>query len=144
MVFEPALTRQDWLGLAALSLLTIVLVGSACVVLATAARRSRAAFLSLLAICLVCGFGVGKVLMDRLGAFCEVEFTEREAIVRGLASTVRLPLEQAAGVELTVDGVRLVSGSDSALLPQAAEWELGGSLVVGADFLANEFAGRAR
>jgi len=144
MVFEPALTRQDWLGLAALGLLSVILVGSGWAALAAGAKRSPAVFISVIAACVVCGTGVGKLLMDRLGAFCEIEFTDREAIVRGVASTVRLPLTTTAQVDWTGDGIRLVSGDGSALLPQTAEWELDGSLVVGADFLANEFAGRAR
>ena len=143
MVFEPALTRQDWLGLVALGLLTVVLLGIGWVALAAAGNRSRRAFSSVLALCLICGVGVGKLVADRLGAFCEIEFTDREAIVRGVASTVRLPLTDQAEVFLRNDSVRLVSGRRSAVLPDSAQW-VAENLVVGADYLANEFAGRAR
>lgn len=121
----------------------MVLICVALVVLAAAGRRSRAAFGSVLAVCLVCGAGMGKLVADRLGAFCEIEFTEREAIVRSVGSTVRLPLTESADVDLRGDGVRLVSGRDSAILPGSAQWAAD-NLVVGADYLANEFAGRAR
>ncbi|MDQ2986945.1 MAG: hypothetical protein M3R13_09540 [Armatimonadota bacterium] len=143
MVFEPALTRQDWLGLVALGLLAAIFVYVGWVALAAAGRRSRGAFGSVLAICLLCGTGVGKLVTDRLSAFCEIEFTEREAIVRGVGSTVRLPLTNIAQVDMRGDGIRLVSGGKSAILPDSAQWAAE-NLVVGADYLANEFAGRAR
>jgi hypothetical protein len=143
MVFEPALTRNDWLGLVALAVLLVMLLVFAMALLSAASRRSKPVFASVLLVATLCGFGVGKLVADRLRSFCAIEFTDREAIVRGVASTVRLPLTGRAEVDLHHDSVRLVSGGLSATLPGSAQWAAD-NLVVDADYLAHEFAGRAR
>lgn len=143
MVFEPALTRQDWLGFAAFALLILIAAGSGVVALAVAKRRSTRALASVAALCLLCGAGFAKLVTDRLGTFAEVEFTKHEAIVRGVAGTVRLPLTGSAKVDVQGDTVRLVSGGRSAVLPESAQWAVD-NLVVDADYLANEFEGRSR
>lgn len=89
------------------------------------------------------GAGVSKLVVDRLNSICAIEFTDREAIVHGVANTVRLPLSEPVEIDLGNDGVRLVSGGASAVLPESAQWAVG-NLVVDADFLANEFVGRAK
>ncbi|MEO7453245.1 MAG: hypothetical protein ABIV13_00600, partial [Fimbriimonadales bacterium] len=70
-------------------------------------------------------------------------FTEQEAIVRGLGSTIRLPLDGDAEVDISGGSIRLVSGDRAVVLPSSAQWAAD-SLVVDAGFLANEFVGRAR
>lgn len=143
MVFEPALTRNDWLGLVALGLLLLVLAVVAGYLVRAATRKSVAVLASMLGICSIAGAGVGKLVVERLNGMCEIEFTDREAIVRGVGSTVRLPLSQPAEVDLASNGVRLESGGLSALLPDSAQWAVD-KLIVDADYLANEFVGRAR
>lgn len=143
MVFEPALTRNDWLGMVALGLLLVVLAVASGFMISAARRKSISVLASLIGICAIAGAGVGKLVVDRLNGMCEIEFTDREAIVRGVGSTVRLPLSQPAEVDLASNGVRLESGGKSALLPDSAQWAVG-KLVVDADYLANEFMGRSR
>jgi hypothetical protein len=143
MVFEPALTRNDWLGIVALGLLLLVLAVAAGYLLRAATRRSVTVLASTLCVFSIAGAGVGKLVVDRLKGMCAVEFTENEAIVRGVGSTVHLPLAQPVDVDLGSTGVRLESGGKSAVLPDSAQWAVG-NLIVDADYLANEFVGRAR
>jgi hypothetical protein len=143
MVFEPALTRNDWLGVVALGLLLLVLAITAGYLLGAARRKSAVVLASMLGLFSVAGAGVGKLVVDRLNGMCAVEFTDQEAIVRGVGSTVRLPLNGKVDVDLGANGVRLESGGRSALLPNSAQWAVD-SLVVDADYLANEFMGRSR
>ena len=143
MIFEPALTRSDWLGIVALGLLLVVLAIAGGILVRVASTRSAAVLGSLVGVFSIAGAGVGKLVVDRLNGMCEVEFTENEAIVRGVASTVRLPLAQPVEVDLGSGGVRLESAGKSAVLPDSAQWAAD-NLVVDADYLANEFIGRAR
>ena len=143
MVFEPTLTRNDWLGVVALGLLLLVLGITAGYLLGAARRKSAMVLASMLGLFSVAGAGVGKLVVDRLNGMCAVEFTEKEAIVRGVGSTVRLPLNDKVDVDLGAEGVRLESGGRSALLPNSAQWAVD-NLIVDADYLANEFVGRAR
>ena len=143
MVFEPALTRNDWLGMVALAILLIVLAVTAGFALRAATRKPAAVLVSMVCLFSIAGAGVGKLVVDRLSGICEVEFTEREAIVRGVGSTVRLPLSGSVDVDLNARGVLLESGGRSAVLPESAKWAVG-NLVVDGDYLANEFVGRAR
>src|SRR5690606_36558240 len=99
-----------------------------------AARRSAAVLLSLVGVFSIAGAGVGKLVVDRLNGMCEVEFTEHEAIVRGVASTVRLPLTQPVDIDLNSSGVRLESGGKSAVLPDSAQSAVD-NLIVDADYL---------
>lgn len=142
MVFEPAITTQDRLGITALAVLTLIAVIVTVKSLKAAGKFSKQATLRVATLGMFVLAGFGKLGADRLGAFCEVEFTDSEAIVRGVTSTVHLPLVPDNIVVVTGADVRLMSGTASATLPNAA-WSLQ-ELVVGADFLANEFEGRSR
>ncbi|MEO7453583.1 MAG: hypothetical protein ABIV13_02335, partial [Fimbriimonadales bacterium] len=77
MVFEPALTRNDWFGLFAIFALVAVLVGVT-VYLAVVARRSSArSLVSVLALSWFVLAGVARLAADRLHTLCAVEFTEQ-------------------------------------------------------------------
>jgi len=143
MVFEPALTNNDWLGMAALASLLVVLVIAGGFLLRSVRRKSLVLVVAVVGLCSVAGIGVAKLMSDRLHSMCSIEFTDQEAIVHGVAGTVRLPLSEPVQVDLGVNSVRLVSGGESAVLPESAQWEIG-NLTVDADYLANEFVGRAK
>src|SRR5688572_15460792 len=114
MVFEPALTRNDWLGMVALVMLLVLLAIVAGYLFGTARRKSPAVLTAVLGVFAIAGAGVGKLVVERLNGMCEVEFTEREAIVRGVGTTVRLPLSGPVEIDLRANGVRLASGGRSA------------------------------
>jgi hypothetical protein len=143
MVFEPALTRTDWFGLIALIVLLAVLVAASVRLTLAARRRSGASLVSVLALSALVFSGVGQLAGDRIRGLCAVEFTPGEAIVRGFGSTVVLPLDGQATVDISGGSIRLVSGERTVVLPSSAQWAAD-SLVVDAGYLANEFMGRAR
>lgn len=143
MVFEPALTRQDWLGLCALAALALLLLGFGAFVLSRALRRSVGAFLSVAAVLGVCGLAMHRLVSERIQALCAIEFADGEVIVHGVTETVRLPLDSDNEVSVDRSGFSLVSGDVSARLPEGGAWAAD-ELVVNAGYLAREFAGRSR
>ncbi|HET6645633.1 MAG TPA: hypothetical protein VFG65_09070 [Fimbriimonadales bacterium] len=141
--FVPEVTIGDWLGLAALVLLIVLVIAFGCIAVRSAARRSLRAMLPVGGLILVGIAGLFRLVDAKVSMLSEVRFTPSQVRITSVGRDVVLPLRPGNKVATAGDETVLISGGTRVPLSQLGSWRLD-DLVVGSSFLANEFAGRSR